>query len=80
MAADYVISGVKQFITSGKMADVAIVIAVTDKTAGKKGMSAFIGPPAIPATRWHVSRDKLGQYRQRYGADQFRTAAFPPRT
>ena len=37
---DYVINGVKQFITSGKNGDVAIVIAVTDKTAGKKGMSA----------------------------------------
>ena len=41
---DYVINGVKQFITSGKNGDVAIVIAVTDKAAGKKGMSAFIVP------------------------------------
>jgi alkylation response protein AidB-like acyl-CoA dehydrogenase len=49
---DYVINGVKQFITSGKNGDVAIVIAVTDKAAGKKGMSAFWCPPAIPATRW----------------------------
>ena len=38
----YVINGVKQFITSGKHGDVAIVIAVTDKGAGKKGISAFI--------------------------------------
>ncbi|MEY3912845.1 MAG: hypothetical protein RL509_889, partial [Pseudomonadota bacterium] len=41
---EYVINGVKQFITSGKNGHVAIVIAVTDKTAGKKGMSAFIVP------------------------------------
>jgi butyryl-CoA dehydrogenase len=37
----YVLNGVKQFITSGKHADVAIVMAVTDKAAGKKGISAF---------------------------------------
>ena len=39
----YVLNGVKQFITSGKHADVAIVMAVTDKAAGKKGISAFLG-------------------------------------
>ena len=33
---EYVINGVKQFITSGKYGDVAIVLAVTDKAAGKK--------------------------------------------
>src|SRR5665213_1598792 len=38
---DYVLNGVKQFITSGRNGDVAIVMAVTDKTAGKKGISAF---------------------------------------
>src|SRR6185436_7618170 len=38
----YVLNGTKQFITSGKNADVAIVFALTDKAAGKKGMSAFI--------------------------------------
>ena len=39
--AHYVLNGVKQFITSGKHGDVAIVMAVTDKAAGKKGISAF---------------------------------------
>ena len=39
---EYVLNGVKQFITSGKNADVAIVFAVTDAQAGKKGISAFI--------------------------------------
>ena len=38
----YVLSGVKQFITTGKNADVAVVFAVTDKAAGKKGISAFV--------------------------------------
>jgi len=59
---EYVINGVKQFITSGKNGQVAIVIAVTDKGAGKKGMSAFIVPTATPG--WVVARleDKLGQH------------------
>jgi len=58
----YVINGVKQFITSGKNGDVAIVIAVTDKGAGKKGMSAFLVPTSTPG--YHVARleDKLGQH------------------
>ena len=46
---DYVINGSKQFITSGKYADVAIVLAVTDKAAGKKGISAFWVPTACEA-------------------------------
>ncbi len=41
---EYVISGTKQFITSGKNAQVAIVFAVTDPKAGKKGISAFVVP------------------------------------
>lgn len=35
----WVIDGVKQFITTGKNADVALVLAVTDPAAGKKGIS-----------------------------------------
>jgi butyryl-CoA dehydrogenase len=58
----YVLNGVKQFITSGQNADVAIVIAVTDKAAGKKGMSAFLVP--TKAEGYVVARleDKLGQH------------------
>ena len=58
----YVLNGVKQFITSGKNGDVAIVIAVTDKGAGKKGMSAFLVP--TKAQGYVVARleDKLGQH------------------
>ena len=58
----YVINGVKQFITSGKHGDVAIVIAVTDKGAGKRGMSAFLVP--TDALGYEVTRleDKLGQH------------------
>ncbi len=58
----YVINGVKQFITSGKNGDVAIVIAVTDKGAGKKGMSAFLVPTASPGYVVARLEDKLGQH------------------
>ncbi|WP_260674764.1 acyl-CoA dehydrogenase family protein [Comamonas aquatica] len=59
---DYVIQGVKQFITSGKNGDVAIVIAVTDKAAGKKGMSAFLVPTNSPGYVVARLEDKLGQH------------------
>jgi len=58
----YIINGVKQFITSGKNGDVAIVIAVTDKTAGKKGMSAFLVPTNTPGYVVARLEDKLGQH------------------
>ncbi|HEY6858485.1 MAG TPA: acyl-CoA dehydrogenase family protein [Pseudolabrys sp.] len=38
----YIINGTKQFITSGKNADVALVFAATDLTLGKRGISCFI--------------------------------------
>jgi alkylation response protein AidB-like acyl-CoA dehydrogenase len=57
----YVINGVKQFITSGKNADIAVVFAVTDRSAGKRGISAFIVPTSTPG--YVVSRieEKTGQ-------------------
>ncbi len=58
----YVINGVKQFITSGKNGDVAIVIAVTDKGAGKKGMSAFVVPTNAPGYNVASLEDKMGQH------------------
>ena len=61
----YVLDGVKQFITSGKHADVALVFAVTDPGAGKKGISAFIVETGAPGhvDGYRVARveDKLGQ-------------------
>jgi butyryl-CoA dehydrogenase len=59
---EYVLNGVKQFITSGKNGDVAIVMAVTDKAAGKKGISAFIVPTATPGYTVARIEDKLGQH------------------
>lgn len=58
----YVLNGVKQFITSGKNGHAAIVIAVTDKGAGKKGMSAFIVPTSAPGYVVARLEDKLGQH------------------
>ncbi len=56
------IDGVKQFITSGKNGQVAIVIAVTDKGAGKRGMSAFLVPTDAPGYNVARLEDKLGQH------------------
>ena len=58
----YVLNGAKQFITSGKNADVAIVMAVTDKSAGKRGISAFLVPTKTPGYTVARIEDKLGQH------------------
>lgn len=58
----WTLNGVKQFITSGKNAQIAIVFAVTDPAAGKKGISCFCVP--TDTTGYVVARieDKLGQH------------------
>ncbi len=58
----YVINGTKQFITSGKYGDVAIVMAVTDKAAGKKGISAFWVPTDTPGYVVAGIEHKMGQH------------------
>ncbi len=58
----YVINGTKQFITSGKHGDVAIVMAVTDKAAGKKGISAFWVPTDTPGYIVAGIEQKMGQH------------------
>ena len=58
----YVINGVKQFITSGKNGDVAIVMAVTDKAAGKRGISAFLVETKTPGYTVARLEDKMGQH------------------
>ncbi len=60
--SSYVLSGAKQFITSGKNASVAIVFAVTDPEAGKKGISAFIVPTDTPGFVVAKVEHKLGQH------------------
>ncbi|MES2128093.1 MAG: acyl-CoA dehydrogenase family protein [Pseudomonadota bacterium] len=58
----YVLNGTKQFITSGKHGDVAIVMAVTDKAAGKKGISAFWVPTTTPGYIVAGLEHKMGQH------------------
>ncbi len=55
------LDGTKQFITSGQIGRLAIVIAVTDPAAGKKGMSAFLVPTDTPGYFVDKVEDKLGQ-------------------
>jgi len=57
----YRLNGVKQFITTGRNADAAIVFAVTDRASGKKGISAFVVDTATPGFRVARVEDKVGQ-------------------
>lgn len=59
---EYVINGTKQFITSGKNGQAAVVIAVTDKNAGKKGLSAFMVSTDNPGWKVASLENKLGQH------------------
>ncbi|MCG2609369.1 acyl-CoA dehydrogenase family protein [Acinetobacter sp. SM34] len=56
----YIINGAKQFITSGNNAGMIIVFAITDPTAGKKGMSAFLVPRDTPGYEVIRVEEKLG--------------------
>lgn len=58
----WVLNGVKQFITTGKEGQLAIVFAVTDKTAGKKGISCFLVPTDTPGYIVARLEEKLGQH------------------
>jgi alkylation response protein AidB-like acyl-CoA dehydrogenase len=55
------LNGAKQFITSGRIAGVAMVIAVTDPAAGRKGISAFLVPTDTPGYIVDKVEHKLGQ-------------------
>lgn len=74
---DYVLDGVKQFITSGKNGDVAIVMAVTDKAAGKKGISAFVVPTNTPGYTVARLEDKLGQHASDTAQIRFENCRIP---
>lgn len=57
----YRLNGAKQFITSGKIAGLAVVYAVTDPAAGKKGISGFLVPTDRPGYSVDKVEHKLGQ-------------------
>ncbi len=57
----FVLDGTKQFITSGRSADIALVFAVTDPVAGKRGITAFIVPTAMPGYQVARVEHTMGQ-------------------
>jgi len=57
----YVLNGVKQFITSGASARIAVVFAATDPDAGPKGITGFLVPTDSPGYRVVRTEDKMGQ-------------------
>jgi butyryl-CoA dehydrogenase len=59
---DWVLNGVKQFVTSGSTAQLALVFAVTDKSAGKKGISCFLVPTSTPGYQVARLEEKMGQH------------------
>jgi butyryl-CoA dehydrogenase len=73
----YHINGSKAFITSGKNADVAIVFAVTDPEAGKKGISAFIVPTGNPGYQVGTIEEKMGQHASDTAQIFFKDCAIP---
>ncbi len=58
--AQWVLNGSKTFITNASVADIAVVMAVTDKSRGKKGISAFVVERGTPGFRPGKKEDKLG--------------------
>jgi len=59
---EWVLNGIKQFITTGKHAQIALVFAVTDKSAGKKGISCFLVPTDAPGYIVSSLEEKMGQH------------------
>jgi butyryl-CoA dehydrogenase len=58
----YIINGTKQFITSGKNADIALVFAATDRERGKHGINCFIVETRQPGYRVERVEQKMGQH------------------
>ena len=56
----WVINGTKQFITHGKTGDIIVVMAVTTRAKGSRGISAFIVERGTPGFRAGKKEDKLG--------------------
>ena len=59
---EWVLNGTKQFITTGQHAQLAIVLAMTDRSAGKKGMSCFMVPTNSKGYQVTRLEEKMGQH------------------
>jgi hypothetical protein len=57
---DWVLNGSKTFTTHGRVGDIFVVMAVTDRSAGTKGISAFIVEKGTPGLAAGKKEDKLG--------------------
>ena len=73
----YSITGTKQFITSGRIAGAVIVFAVTDPSAGKRGISAFLVPAGTPGMKVASLEHKMGQEASDTAALSFDAAVVP---
>jgi len=56
----YVLNGTKIFITNGKEADIYVIFAMTDKSKGTKGISAFIVEKGTPGFTFGTKEKKMG--------------------
>jgi butyryl-CoA dehydrogenase len=74
----FVLDGTKQFITSGKSADLAIVFAVTDPDAGKRGISAFIVPTKSAGYKIARVEQTMGQRSSDHCQIVFEDCEVPP--
>lgn len=57
---DYIINGTKIFITHGSVGETAVIISVTDKSKGSKGISAFVIEKGMPGFNVGKKENKLG--------------------
>lgn len=57
---NYILNGTKNFITHGASGNTAVVMAITDKSKGKKGISAFIVEKSFPGFSAGKKENKLG--------------------
>ena len=73
----YSITGTKQFITSGRIAGAVIVFAVTDPSAAKRGISAFLVPAGTPGMKVASLEHKMGQEASDTAALSFDAAVVP---
>ncbi len=73
----YVIDGTKTFVSNGPLADTYILFCWTDRSAGRKGMSAFIVPKGTPGLLPGRHFDKMGMRSSQTSEVVFRKCRIP---